>query len=203
MGELGVIKTGSKRMAAALVLFGISGSPPALHSFGMSQAGGENKTVYAAARQDILKFESAVDNVITSTFSSSPFAVVQKTKGAYLAGYGMSFEFVVNIHRAVLNTPFGRVQGGPAASPELKKQRIGELKEKLIRVLQESGDSFRNLGRDEHITIIAFVEDRNFPGEPSGNKTIVLTALKRDIDEFGHQNERLKEFQQRIKIVEY
>ena len=203
MGEFGVIKTVSKLTAAALLVLGILGLPPALHSFEMNRAGSERKIDYAAARKDILRFEGAVDSVITSAFSSSPFAVVQKTKGAYLADYGVSFAFVVNIHRAVVNTPFGKINRGPAASPELKQKLINDLKEKLIRLIQENGSSFRNLGKDEHITIIAFIEDRNFPDEPSGNKTLVLTALKKDSDEFGHQNERLKEFKQRIKIVEY
>jgi hypothetical protein len=31
----------------------------------------------------------------------------------------------------------------------------------------------------------------------------VLTALKRDLDELGHRNDRLREFKQRMKIVEY
>jgi len=203
MGEFGVIKAVSKRMAAVLLLIGISGLPPVLYSFEKNQAGGEQKIDYAAAQQDILRFQGVVDGVIAGVFSSSPFAVVQKAKGAYLAGYGMSFTFVVNIHRAILNTPFGQVRGRASASPELKQKRIEELKEKLIQALQERGDGFRQLGKDEHITLIAFVEDRNFPDEPSGNKTIVLTALKKDIDEFGHQYERLKEFKQRIKIVEY
>lgn len=203
MREFGVIKAVSKRLAAVLLLIGISGLPPALYSFEKGQAGSQDKIDYAAAQQDILRFQSVVDGVITSLFSSSPFAVVQKAKGVYLAGYGMSFAFVVNIHRAILNTPFGRVDRGPSASPELKQRLINELKEKLIRLIQENADSFGKLEKNEHIAIIAFIEDRNFPDEPSGNKTIVLTALKKDVDEFGHQNERLKEFKQRIKIVEY
>jgi hypothetical protein len=47
------------------------------------------------------------------------------------------------------------------------------------------------------------MEDRNFPDEPSENKTIVLSVLKRDLDEFGNRSDRLKEFKQRMKIVEY
>jgi len=203
MGELGVIKTASKCIVAALLLFGISGLPPALYSFETSQAGSEKKVDYASAQQDVLRFETVVNGVINSTFSSSPFALVQTTKGAYLEGYGYSFTFLVNIHRAVVNTPFGQIKRGSNASPELKKQLIEGLKEKLILLIQESGENFRQLGRDDHVTIVAFIEDRNFPDEPSANKTIVLTALKKDIDEFGHKTERFQAFKQRIKIVEY
>jgi hypothetical protein len=157
----------------------------------------------AAARQDILQFETAINAAITSSFSSSPFAVVHKAKGAYLQGHGFVFSFLINIHRAVKNTPFGTVRVGTTVTQELKRQRIEELKEKLIRLLQDSGETLRMLRKEDYVTIIAYMEDRNFPDEPSENKTIVLSALKKDLDEFGHRSDRLKEFKQRIKIVEY
>ncbi len=203
MGELGVIKTASKRIVVALLLCAISGFLPAMQIAEASQARGSGNFDYASVQQDILRFETVVNSVISEIFSASSFAVVQKTKGAYLAGYGISFAFLVNIHRAVTNTPFGPVRRRSAATPELKKQRIEELKQKLILVLQESGETFQQLGKEDNITIIAFVEDRNFPDEPSANKTIILTVLKKDMDEFGHQVERFQEFKKRIKIVEY
>jgi hypothetical protein len=201
MGELSVLKIASKRIVTVLLFFGISGLPPALHSFEGSQASSEGKIDYASTQQDILRFEALVDNVINSTFSSTPLAMVQKTKGAYLEGYGLSFTFLVNIHRAVVNTPFGQVKR--TATPELKKQRIEKLKENLIRTLHENGEISRHLGKEDCVTIIAFIEDRNFPGEPNANKTIILTALKKDMDEFGNQQERFRDFKKRIKIVEY
>ena len=203
MGELGMIKSTLKRVVAVLALLGITGLAPAPRSFGGNQTGSEGGVDYASVQQDILRFESVANSVISSTFSSSPFAVVQKAKGAYLEGYGISFAFLVNIHRALLNTPFGQVRRGAEVTPELKKQRIEELEEKLMRLIQENGKSFRQLGKDDHFTIIAFVEDRNFPDEPSANKTIVMTALKKDMDEFGNQQDRFQEFKKRIKIVEY
>jgi hypothetical protein len=203
MGELDMIKSASKRAVAILALLGIAGLAPALYLFGGSRTGGEKGIDYASAQQDILRFETVVNSVINSTFSSSPFAVVQKAKGAYLEGYGVSFAFLVNIHRAIVNTPFGQITPRATATAEVKKKRIEELKEKLILVIQESGENFRQLGKEERVTIIAFVEDRNFPDEPSENKTIILTALKKDIDEFGHQQEGFQDFKKRIKIVEY
>jgi hypothetical protein len=204
MGEYDAMKTALKRNGAALLLFAILGFPPASHSFDGKKANSENKVDYASAQQDILKFETVVNAVINSTFSSSPFAVVQKAKGVYLEGYGVSFAFLVNIHRAVINTPFGQVRrSGFAVTPELKKRRIEELKDNLIRALQQNGEIFQQLQEADHVTIIAFIEDRNFPDEPSGNKTVVLSALKKDLDELGNKNDRFKEFKQRMKIVEY
>src|SRR5512136_1123128 len=71
------------------------------------QAGPESKVDYSLARREMVAFEAVLDTVITETFNAAPFALSQKTKGAYLQGYGMTFSFVVNIHRALLNTPFG------------------------------------------------------------------------------------------------
>jgi len=158
---------------------------------------------YGMAKQDILRFESVVNDVINNTFSSSPFAVVYKAKGAYLPGYGVSLTFTINIHRAVVNTPFGQVRSSADISPEIKRRRIDEVREKLIKVLRENGDGFRQLRKDDNVTIVAFFEDRNFPDEPNGNKTLVLSILKKDLDELGHKIERSKEFRQRMKIVEY
>ncbi len=158
---------------------------------------------YAQTQRDILKFEDVVNDVISSSFSSSPFALVQKAKGAYLPDYGISVSFMINIHRAVVNTPFGQIRSKVDAGPEAKKRRIEELKEKLIRVLMEKGDSFRQLRKSDSITIVGFFEDRVFPDEPNANKTIVMTASKKDLDEFGRKTDRYKEFRQRVKILEY
>ncbi len=170
---------------------------------GGNQDSWDAKIDYRMAQQDILRFEMVINGVINSTFSSSPFAVVQKAKGAYLPGYGISLSFLINIHRAVINTPFGQVVRSRGVTSDVKKQRIEDLKEKLIRTLQENGDSFRQLRNDDYVTIVGFFEDRNFPDEPNANKTMVLSVSKKDLDELGIKAERFKEFRQRMKIVEY
>jgi hypothetical protein len=185
----------SKRDLAGLLLW--------MMGLSLAARASDVKLNYAFTQQDILRFEAAVNEVIQSTFSASPFAIVQKAKGAYLQGYGVSIAFLVNIHRAVVNTPFGEIRSRGGMTPDLKRKRIEELKENLIRVLQDSGGAFRQLRKEDYVTIVAFVEDRNFPDEPSASKTIVLSALKKDLDELGRKNDRLKEFKQRMKIVEY
>jgi hypothetical protein len=202
--EPGVIKMAWKREVAALLLCWLLGFPLALRASGGKQENPDAKVDYASARRDILRFEVAVNEAINSTFSASPFAVVQKAKGVYLEGYGVSFSFLVNIHRAVVTTPFGEIiRSRPGVTPDLKKRRIEELKEKLIGVIQDKGEILRELREEDYVTIVAFVEDRNFPDEPNVEKTIVLSARKKDLDELAHRNGRPKEFKQRIKIVEY
>jgi hypothetical protein len=171
-------------------------------AFASGQQVTETKVDYGSVHRDIVSFEAVINNVVSSTFASTPFAVVQKPKGVYLDGYGITFAFLINIHTAVINTPFGAVQRGGLA-PDLKLRRIEELKEKLIRVLQDNSEVFRQLPKEDWITIVAYVEDRNIPDEPNANKTVVLSTLKKDLDELGHRSDRLKEFRMRMKIVEY
>ncbi len=170
--------------------------------FGASQDAADAKVDYGMMQKDILKLELVINDVINSTFSSSSYAVVHSAKGAYLPGYGISFSFLINIHRAVIDTPFGQV-GSRSDTPEAKMRRIDDLKEKLIRMLQKNGDGIRQLRKDDNVTIVAFIEDRNFPDEPNANKTIEMSATKKDLDELGHKDDRFKEFKQRMKIVEY
>jgi hypothetical protein len=185
---------------AALILIGWT----LCCSFTANAAGKNQDSVekvdYAATNQEVQKFEAVINNVITSAFSSSPFAIVQKTKGAYLQGYGISFSFLINIHRAVISTPFGQRE---EVTPKLKNRRIEELKERLIGALQDNGEIFQQLRKEYYVTIIAFFEDRYIPDEPSINKTLILSALKKDLDEFSHKKDRLTQFKQRIKIIEY
>ncbi len=121
-----------------------------------AQGSGEARLDPAQIRLEIRNFESVLNNAVTATFSSSPFALVQKVKGVYLPGYGISFTFLINIHRAMVSTPFGEVKRGEAVTPEQKKRRIEELLNKLTVGLQENGGSFRQLRKDESVTIVAF-----------------------------------------------
>lgn len=168
-----------------------------------SQVSGEVRLDPARIRQEIRNFETALNNTVTATFSSSPFALVQKVKGVYLPGYGMSFTFLINIHTAMISTPFGTVKRGEAVTPEQKKKRIEELLNKLTAGMQENGGGFRQLRKDESVTIVAFIEDRNFPDEANQNRTVLLSATERDLEEFAGQTNRFQEFKQRVRTIEY
>ena len=200
MSELLRLRTGFLIFAYAILL---QGAPLGAQVSRGSQGEGKAGIDYASARREIQAFETVLNNVISATFNSSPFALVQKTKGAYLPGYGLSFYSLINIHRAMVNTPFGEIRRFEDITPEMKQRRIGELTEKLMRALQENGESFRQLRSEETVTIVAFFEDRNFPEEANQNKTVVMSASKRDLQELGSGSERLKEFKQRLKVIEY
>jgi hypothetical protein len=195
-----LIKAALKKQIAVMILLGwAAGLPPAAEPAGNNK---NQKVDYVAVNQEILKFEAVLNGVINNAFSSSPYTVIQKAKGAYLEDFGLSFSFCINIHRALINTPLGQFRS--QVTPELKKRQIEKLKEQLIGALQENGEIFQHVRKDNYIAIIAYFEDRNiFPDEPSANKTIVLRALKKDLDELSHRTNSLQQFKQRIKIIEY
>ncbi len=191
------------RMHTVLLALVLGHSPLSAQSAKGPQNGTDAKVDFNLARREIQNVEGIINSVINSTFSSSPFALAQKARGAYLPGYGITFNFLVNIHRAVIATPFGDTRRFPEMMPEEKKKRIEEIKEKLVRLLFDHGDGLRQLRKDESVTIVAFIEDRNFPDEENQNKTIVLRAYKKDLDELAHKENRWKELKQRMEIIEY
>ena len=111
----------------------------------------EARVDYSVARREIQSLEAAINGAIGSTFTGL-FAQVGKTKGVYLQGYGLMFDFLVNIQRSVTSTPFGEFRDPRREiSPEQKKRRIEELKEKLVRLLVERGDSLRQLRKGDEL----------------------------------------------------
>jgi hypothetical protein len=199
-------------MAVALLFLVVAAGPPLAHARKGGVGGNPRQSAqnspdiridYNLARREIQALEAAINGVINSMFSNSPFALTQKTKGAYLKGYGFTFNFLVDIHRAVINTPFGTARVYPEIMLEEKKKRIEEIKEKLARVIFDSGDGLRQLPRDESVTIVAFLQDRSFPDEESISRTIVMRAFKKDIDELARKENRFKELKQRIEVIEY
>jgi len=162
------------------------------------------KVDFAMAQKEIIAFEMVLNKVIASSFSASSFALTNRPKGVYLPGHGEVFTFLINVHRAVVDTPFGKIRQANVA-PEVKKRLIEDLKVKLIRSLLDNSSLFTQLRKEDAVTVVAFMEDQNFPDEPSQNKTIVLSALRRDLDEITlrKDDDKLNEFIQRMKIIEY
>jgi hypothetical protein len=163
----------------------------------------EARIDYPRASRDIQQLEVAINDAISKTFTN-PFGLVHKPKGGYLWGYGYIFTFVVNIKWGMISTPFGNMRTGSDITPDEKKQRIDGLKDELVRVLFRSGNGMAKLQEGESIAIIAFFEESN-PLIPEGqaNKTLILSVLKSDLDQFGNKQERFNEFRQKVKAVEY
>ncbi len=195
------------RKLAVTVILGIwaAGPPPAAlrsPTAAVAQESADTRVDFESARREIQNFEAAIYAIINETFAN-PYGLVNRPKGVYLPGYGDMFAFLVNIQRAVIKTPWGEVRGAQEVTPAQKKQRMAELTDRLVRLLLDRGTSLTQLRPDESVAIVAFFEDRNFPDEENQSRTIVLSALKKDLEEWSRRADRWKEFKQRMKIVEY
>lgn len=165
-------------------------------------AAAEYRPDYSTMRREIQNFELAANKTISIACNGEQSVFTGHARGAYLMGYGVTFSFTVNIYRAALSTPFGTVQTLDM-TPEQKLRRIEDIKEKLSRVLFENGESLRQIRVDDWITIAGFFDDRNFPGEPNQSKTVILSILKKDLDDASRAGDPWKEFKMRMKTVEY
>lgn len=151
----------------------------------------------------IRNFETALNKAISTTFSN-PFGLVSKPKGVYLQGYGYTFQFLVNIRRGMIQTPFGAFANAAEITPEQKKQRIEQCKDELLHALLNAGSGPPGLKSNEYISIIAFFEEINpVSPEENVNKTMILSVLKSDLEKTGSLQNRFDDFKQRVKIIEY
>jgi hypothetical protein len=201
--EIGMTKVRSMR-SIILVAFAISLSTGLLpaQSWPGTSSSSEYRPDYPSMRRDIQNFEAVANTTILSAFNGESSVLTGKARGAYLPGYGVTFSFTVNINRGALTTPFGTVQTQDL-TPEQKLRRIEDVKDKLSRALLENGERLKQVRVEDWITIAGFFDDRNFPGEPNLSKTVILSVLKKDLNEAIRSEDRWKEFKLRMKTVEY
>ena len=187
-----------KKAVAVFLLLGLLGSVLPAQSPDKKQ---NDQTVdYSAIREEILGFETALDDAVGS-LSRGPFSLVNRVKGAYLQGFGINFTFLIDLNHVILGRPSRSGRRRPA-TPEQKQQWINELKERLTDLMIDKGGGLRHLRHEDEFAIVAHIDDRN-PFEPGKSKTIIFRVLKKDLDELGNKNDQRQELKKRIKIFEY
>jgi len=162
----------------------------------------EYRPDFPTMRREIQNFEAVTNTTILSAFNGESTVLTGRARGGYVPGYGLTFIFTVNIYRGALTTPFGTVQTQDL-TPEQKLRRIEDVKEKLSRALLENGQGLKQVRMEDWITIEGFFDDHTFPGEPNLSRTVILSVLKKDLDEAFRAEDRWKEFKQKVKTVEY
>lgn len=153
-------------------------------------------------KQDTEIFERIVHEVLKQNFSD-PFAITSEPRGAYLQGYGMLFSFQINVNRRTIRTPFGEVRDPRPTSRRTTEEHMRVIRTNLIDVLIEYGDSIKQLGGHDRISIAAYVDDRNELDARKSRKTLVLTASKDDVDLVAMKKISAENFKDRIDVMEY
>lgn len=153
-------------------------------------------------KQDTEIFERIVHEVLKQNFAD-PFAITSEPRGAYLQGYGMLFSFQINVNRRTIRTPFGEVRDPRPVTQRTTEEHMRVIKGNLIDVLIEYGDSIKQLGGHDRISIAAYVDDRNELDSRKSRKTLVLTTSKDDVDLVSMKKISTQSFKDRIDVMEY
>lgn len=162
----------------------------------------EARTVdYQRIKKDIQIFESIVNTKLSQQFPN-PLALVERAKGFYIKGYGVTFTFLVNINRTHILTPFGRTKVGRPETQEQKKKRVEEIKEMLIKTMSDHAGAIDQLAPDDYICIVAHFEDNNELAEVNKNKTIIMRVRKKGLNDYIVKRD-YQEFKRRTEIIEY
>jgi hypothetical protein len=165
------------------------------------QAGANPPVSLPQMRNDIQIFEAILDQALDQVFSN-PFALVERAKGVYLADYGTTFTFLINIKTATMQTPFGTIRRSEAADPKQREMKVEELRQRIINILASYGNAINQLRDADAVTVVAHIVDQNFSTK-SQNKTIIIKVLKRDLMAITARQIGAPEFRKRVQIVEY
>jgi hypothetical protein len=167
----------------------------------VAQGTQEAKSDYSKVQAPIRSFEGYISQIVARTMPGS-FALVGKPRGWLEDRTGYNFLFNVNIQHGLVSSPMGVFKTGPDITPDQKRQAVETMKDLLIRLLYSQGVTMPQLRKDKAITIVGIFDDPD-PIEGNVQKTLILSVLKSDIDEFSNGGEHFNEFKQRVKIVEY
>lgn len=152
-------------------------------------------------KNDIQIFEAILDQALDQVFSN-PFSLVERTKGVYLANFGTTFAFLVNIKTATMETPFGTIKRSSVSDPKLRQKKLAELQRRVIEILATYGNGIHQLKESDSVVIVAHIVDQNFRKKRQ-NKTIIVSALKKDLRAHAGNQISAEVFRKRVNIVEY
>jgi len=153
-----------------------------------------------------LKKECEVfENIINTTLRQSfphPLLLSEKARGTYLAGYGLTFSFTVNLNNGYMLFPTTK-------KPYMKKSKydtkaiLNLIKRKIMDVVTMYGVGLKQLSSDEKISIIAHVLNRSVFSDVDSNRVMVLTVTKGDIDRLQRRAIKYEDFKKRVNYIEY
>lgn len=157
----------------------------------------------SALKGEMRVFEAVIDGTMAQTFAP-PFGLLQRTKGAYLPGFGLAFSLEVDLYPTRAPNPFNmaplsKAEIGKAEKTE--RERIATVKTSVPRLLADHAVSLRNLTADDSVAVIVHlfemqVGDTKFPDQ------LVIETKKSDLDRFWDKKISYEELVAKMKIVE-
>jgi len=165
--------------------------------------------VYPAARRNIdfkkLRGEIRIFEGIVNTSMiqelGNPLAIVDDTRGTYIPGTGVTFTLLISLTRSTMDTPFGRREIESYKGP--RDQKIKSLRERLLSLISEYGNTIDQLAPDEFVVVAAHMEDRIVLNPADQNQVVILKVSKKDLTEYQLRKISQQQLRSRIEIIEY
>jgi len=156
-----------------------------------------------ALKSEMKVFEAVIDGTMSQTFAP-PFGLLQKTKGAYLPGFGLAFSLEVALYSTRAPNPFNMEPLSKAEidkAQKMERERIASVKTSVPRLLADHAVSLRNLTADDSVAVVVHlfelrVGDAKFPDQ------LVIETKKSDLDQFWDKKISYEELVAKMKILE-
>lgn len=180
-------------LVSSVLAWGVSAAAPG--------AGG--KPAYAEIKREIQVFENII-NTSLSQVVPHPMFISDKARGTFLEGYGEVFSLSVNLNRGYVL--FSAQPAGSASEKSVREQNartVAVVKNSLVQILWQYGNSLISLQQDHKISIIAHVLNRTFEDRTPSNRVLVLTVVVRDLALVQTGKVSMEDFKRKVQTVEY
>jgi hypothetical protein len=157
----------------------------------------------SALKGEMKVFEAVIDGTMAQTFAP-PFGLLEKTKGAYLPGFGLAFSLEVDLFPTRAPNPFNAAPLSKAEidkAQKMERERIATVKTSVPRLLADHAVSLRNLTAEDSVAVVVHL----FVMEAGGAKfpdQLVIETKKTDLDRFWDKKISYEELVAKMKILE-
>lgn len=170
--------------------------------FSLGSVNAQQSSNLVVLKRDTQILERIVSEVLKQNFTN-PFAITAEPRGAYLQGYGVTLSFQLNINRATIRTPFGELKASRTVGQRSKDQQIKLVKDTMVQCLADYGNTIKQLGPHDRLTIQAHIEDRNELDPAKTITVLVLSVLKDDLNLLATRRVTLDQFKERVNVLQY
>jgi hypothetical protein len=179
------------------------------HAQSDAPASSQETLDFAHIKRDLAVFQGVLDTTLKQSLPG-PFQILGSSRGTYLPDYGAVFSLEANVYQIRRLSPFDM---RPHTEKELKDAhdqmttRIELVKELIVRAMAEHGSTFRQLGPDENLTVIAHLFtggfDRDIDAKRKYPSQLVFSVKESVINEYREARTNLDQFTKSVKLLQF
>jgi len=161
-----------------------------------------NKVNLGQLKKECEIFENIL-NTSLRQIVDHPMFLSEKARGSYLEGYGIIFNLTIDLNRKLILFP-REPKGKNVHNPQNdRNQMVKKIRINMMVVMAQYGGTLKQLPPEARISIVTHVLSRSILKNQNYNRVLVLTAAKRDIDQYLQKKINLNDFKNRVKHLEY